>query len=169
MKKKKTVERMAADVLLEREVTVTLGGVDYSVPPPTMATLIAASELISGLPAVKLDPKDVLAEVLLVAPDCRDLGKIAAVLVKGVPRDKDLSAREKRRRSKGTARFADFLMRTATPYEMRFGINRILNVAGIDDFFGLTTSLTEINLLRRTRRDGEVVGGTTASGRSSSG
>ena len=25
-------------------------------------------------------------------------------------------------------------MRTATPYEMRVGINRILNVAGIDDF-----------------------------------
>lgn len=60
------------------------------------------------------------------------------------------------------AELAKKLLEDITPRELHNLTVRLLKALQIADFFGLTTSLIEINLIRQTR---EVVSETTASGR----
>ena len=60
-----------------------MGVESYIVAPPSIATLILASELIAQLPGLKLDSKQVMFEYLFVAKDCKVLGEIVATLILG--------------------------------------------------------------------------------------
>ena len=52
-----------------------------------------------------------------------------------------------------TRRYGRELLRSLTPDEMKDLIFGILNGAKVDNFFGLTTSLIEVNLLRRSKAE----------------
>lgn len=145
-----------ADTALAVPLRLQIGEHEFVVPAPTMATMIAAGEYISELPAVKLSEQDILTEALAVSPDCRPIGKVAAILVLGADDTKRPFRMLKRRKSKEIDRMADYLLRSLTPSQMLSLIRQILDVKTIGDFFGITTSLIEANLLRRTRKTEEV-------------
>lgn len=162
-----TLESKTAQTVLQQPSEVVIGGHTYTVAPPTTATLIRVSELVSQLPSLKLDGDQLVAECLGVAQDCRVLGDIAAVLVLGAPRHQSSlcgiwglrMAREKRRREA----LAREILETATPAELNRMVAKALSGMDLGDFFALTTFLLEVNILRRTRKVEE--NGTTASGR----
>lgn len=80
-----TIESKVASAILERPVaSIELEGVKYDIAPPSIATLILVSEIVSTLPEVKPVSGDkILYSVLHIAKDYRALGDIVAVLILG--------------------------------------------------------------------------------------
>lgn len=163
MGRKVAVETMVADTMLQRGQVEQIGGVQYEVAPPVCATLILASEIIATkLPAVKLDTNNVVIEVLRVAKDAKALGDLAAVLVLGynglIERRKivkkhlfGLFKREAEVVINKREELAKTIIETMGPKELNLLMSRLLNSMEVDHFFGLTTSLTEINITRPTK------------------
>lgn len=87
---KETIEKAVADAILERATDrLTIDGHEFEIAPPTPATLIMISELVSTMPAVNKDADNIMYEVLGTAKDLRVIGKIAAVLILGAKRIKE--------------------------------------------------------------------------------
>lgn len=152
-----TVEQKTASTILQKPMEVVLGGKTYTVAPPSIATLILASEIVSQLPKVKLNPEKIIEDTLAVAKDFTLLGDLFAVFVLGARK-----ANEKRKRTlwqwlrrlpSQTARaaLASELLNNATPRELNTAMEQILFKLQVGSFFGLTTFLTEINLSRPTK------------------
>lgn len=167
MSKEKTTERKAGDAILQRPETVTAGGRTYRIAPPSTATLILVSETVSELPDVKIDKENFFMESLAKAEHFRAIGEIAATLVLGAKAIREdeggagpLRRRLFRRRTK-RERLARELMEDLTPAELNRLVAAILQGMEIGDFFAITTFLSEINLLKPTRK---VETGATASG-----
>lgn len=156
----KTIESKAAKTILQKPEIIKVGNETFEVAPPSTATLILLSEAVSKLPDYKLDEDRLFTEVLATAQDCKALGEIGAILILGAKR---INERRKLfgiiNRKSEKDRLAQKLLTDLTPRELNEVIAKILQSLEIGNFFGLTTSLTEVNLLRRTR---EVA--TTASG-----
>lgn len=53
------IETKVADTILQKPYRVQVGEETYTVAPPSIATIILASELIAQLPGLKLDTKQV--------------------------------------------------------------------------------------------------------------
>lgn len=165
---KKNIETQAAQTILEEPLTLTIGQKTYTVAPPTVATIIRVSEAVSRLPHLKLDPERVVEEVLAVGKDCRVLGEIAALLILG---GQNSQRQEIRRQTGGkrllwglidTRRWAvtvidpkeeltEELLNNLSPHRLFEVISQILSRLELSDFFGVTTFLSEINLLHQTR------------------
>ena len=64
----KTIEEKVAETILQKDIEVTVGGKKYKAAPASTATLILASEAVSRLPEINLDPEKVVEESLSVAP-----------------------------------------------------------------------------------------------------
>lgn len=169
----KTIESKTAETILERKKQITIGDQTYEVAPPTMATLILVSELVSQLPQTTMDPANILTETLRVAKDCRILGDIIAVLILGEeninpelkpPRKTPWWALSRDQEVKTNPReeLAAKILKTLGPKRTKEIAVEILKGMEIADFFGLTTSLIEVNLTQKTRE----VEKTTASGQS---
>lgn len=153
----KTIESKVAKTILQKPEIIKIGNETFEVAPPSTATLILLSEAVSKLPDYKLDEDRLLTEVLATAQDCKPLGEIGAILILGAKR---INTKRKLFRIKSEKdRLAQKLLTDLTPRELNEVIAKILQSMEIGNFFGLTTSLTEVNLLRQTR--GVV---TTASG-----
>lgn len=151
--KKIQIETQAADVVFNRKMVVVAGGITFTLPRPTMATLIAASEMIAELPDRQLDPEKLITESMAVATACVPVGRIAAVLLLGVRKGNSSSLLKEALWKRKIRRYGNELLRALTPDEMKDLIIGILNGAKVGDFFGLTTSLIEVNLLRRTKAE----------------
>lgn len=167
---KKTLEQKVAETILQRPVEVKVGEKTYTTAPPSVATLILVSEAVSRLPHFTLDPENVVGESLSIAKDCQALGEIVAILLLGA---KNLTRRvkteqtvEKRfffgliRRKKTVevekiidckAELAQELLENLRPSELQGLTATLLQRMELGDFFGLTTFLSEINLLRQTK------------------
>lgn len=174
-----TIEGKVADTILQKEIEVTVGGKIYKASPASTATLILASEAVSRLPKVNLNPEKVVEESLSVARECRPLGDIAAILILGA---KNLTERVKTRQTVEKRRLWGLVKRTEeieveqvidrkaelakqiledlSPRSLNLLVAQLLQKMELGDFFGLTTFLTEINLMRPTKVENE----TTASG-----
>ncbi len=163
------VEREAAETILQRPFTVRVGEREYRVPQPTVATIILASEAISRLPDVRPDPGDIIKSSLAIAPECGALGEITAILILGA-KEADRPVRVGKRggirrlfgpRRKRTATAREVLAREVleemTVDQMFRTVSTIIGKMNLGSFFGLTTFLTETNLLRPTK----VAAGTT--------
>lgn len=161
-----TVEQKTASTILQAPVEVVLGGKTYKVAPPSIATLILASEIVSQLPQIKLNPEKVIEESLAVAKDFSLLGDIAAVFILGARKANEKVKRTiiqrilRRPQETALISLSRELLHNATPRELHAAIAQILMKMQLGDFFGLTTFLTEINLLRPTKVETEA----TASG-----
>lgn len=166
------IEKQVAEAILQKTREIRIGQDIYQVAPPTTMTLIMASELISTLPKWKLDNEKILSESLCIAKDCRFLGDILAILILGAKGARGTKEVVRKRffgliKEKMTvevdhiAPLSEKLLGELSPAELNEIMAELFRMMQIADFFGLTTSLLEINLLRRTREVGE----TTASGR----
>lgn len=167
---KKTVEKKVAETILQQSEEVSIGNEKYQVAPPSTATLILASEAISQLPYVNLDGENIASESLYIAKDCRVLGDIVAILILGA---KGLSETHKviKKRYLGLKKeeceiiidhksiLSKKLLENMSPRELHNLMVRLLQFMQLGDFFGLTTSLIEINLLRKTREVGTIASG----------
>lgn len=170
------IEVEAADTILQQPHHVTIAGKDYEVAPPTPATLFLISKLVCYLPTMDRKTKDVLAEVLHKAKDCRPVTRIAAVLVLGAKRINEKRTVTITRRTAEPPKPANLWQRllhrepqprvvehehvmleldwlsaqiaeNMTPSEIYKFILTELGGLGIGDFFGLTVSLSAANLL----------------------
>lgn len=170
-----TIEQRVGATLLQQPRQISIAGKTYSVAPPTIATLILASEAISLLPQEYLDEEHIVEETLRIAKDCRVLGDILAILILGAKGLTEERTTEERTffglRRRSTVRkidrkreLADELLETLAPRDLSHLISELLRDLQLGDFFGATTSLLEVNLIRATR---EVGTETTAHGRSS--
>lgn len=154
-----TIEQKAGATLTQRPVPVFIGKRTYMAPPPTVATIILVAELIAELPEHEpAAEENILFTTLALAKDARPLGTIAAVLVLGFKRytkaqqAQGLPALILRKDRK----LADYILTNSRPAQLSELITKIMRQMEISDFFALTTSLGDINLLRRTKEK-EVV------------
>lgn len=174
---KQTIEQKAAQTILQQPEEIKVGEKTYAVAPPSVATLILVSGAVSRLPHLKLDDERVLEETLSIAKDCGELGDIAATLILGAKHVNDIEERRQTQRkrhlwgifhTKHTTveyetkkeRLKRELLEELTPRELYNLIARTLQKMQVGDFFGLTTFLTAINLMRPTKVETEA----TASG-----
>lgn len=172
---------MVADAILQQPMgVVTLRGIEYPICHPSPATLIMVSQLCSALPPV--DGKgNVLTEVLRTAKDSAVIGKVIATLILGAKRVKEhrmveiTHTRQSRslwrrllmlpdKQTEETEKvaeidyFAEALLEDLTPAKLNDIALSLFAYSEIADFFGLTTSLSAANLLRRTREVGTAFG-----------
>lgn len=169
------LEKLVTDTILQRASDViVIDGTEYPIAPPTPATLILVSELVSTLPEVNRQADNILLEVLSIAKDLSVIGKITATLILGAKRIKEQryitieQATETRRWSWKRFRFVvEMATTTRKVLEVDYLAERILDevtnetmlrvvlkrlgMMQIADFFELTTSLSEANQLKRTR------------------
>lgn len=162
----KTIEQMVAETVLEKPLEIKVGEKAYQVAPASTATLILVSEAISQLPHIALDTEKVVEETLSVAKDCRVIGDIAAILIlgsKNITEKKKVPQIKEKRYLCGLIRrpytveiettvdkkaeLARELLEEVSPRELNLIVSQILSRMQIADFFGLTTFLTELNLL----------------------
>jgi hypothetical protein len=159
---KDTVESKVSKTILQQQEKIVVGGEIYEVSPPSTATLIFASEAISQLPFVKLDSDNIVYECMYVAKDCRVLGDIIAILMLGAKRLTEtkkivqkrffgLSSHLVETTVDNKAILAKKLLEDLEPKDLHELMAKLLKSMQLSDFFGLTASLIEINLLRKTR------------------
>lgn len=172
------IEKKVAKEILQQPEEIKVGDKVYKAAPPSAATLILVSEAVSRMPKIKLDTEKIVDEALSVGKDCRPVGEIIAIMILGAKglteTRKSIKTVEKRRfwgiikereqmeveeHIDHKAALAKSLLEDLTPRELHNLAARLLQRSQVADFFGLTTFLIEINLLRQTR---EVE--TTASG-----
>lgn len=163
----KTIEQKVAATVLQKDKEITIGNRVFSVAPPSVATLILASEAVSLMPSVELNPKNILSEVLFVAKDCRILGDVVAILILGAKnlKEKITEQVEVKRRFRRPqietvekvidrkAELSKWLLEELEPVELRKLFSELIHGFQLGDFFGLTTFLIETNLLRPTKVD----------------
>ena len=149
MAEEKTIEQKAAETILQTPVEVKVGSKTYMTAPPSTATLILASEAVSRLPHVVLDPKNVVEESLSIAKDCRALGDIVAIFILGAKNLKEKVKVQKNREK----RYLWGLFKRQELYDLTVTVLQRMNLT---DFFGLTTFLIEINLMRQTKVETEA-------------
>ncbi|MCL1937590.1 MAG: hypothetical protein FWF52_04240 [Candidatus Azobacteroides sp.] len=153
-----TIEGKTAKTILQQEETVVIGGKTYKVAPPSIATLILASEAVSKLPTVNLDNDNIVAESLYIAKDCKALGEILAILILGAK--KILRGKIFFWSKWQKTLLADKILKETSPKQLNELLGRLLSSMELAFFFATTISLIEINLLQATRQKA-----TTASGR----
>lgn len=171
----RSVENKIANTILEFPIgEIEIDDVVYPIAPPSLATLILVSSIVSEIPKVDGETDDITSEVLRVAKDFKIIGDIAAVVILGAERVKEKHiVRVKRFETKRT--FSVFKMRKVLKRVERIEekeervalaekisdkcssslinkmiVKRLENME-ISDFFGLITSLRDVNLLKPTR------------------
>ncbi len=164
-----TIESKVAGAILQKPEDIKVGDKTYQFYPPSTATLILVSEAISQLPQIQLDKEKVIEDSLYAARYCRKLGEIVAIFILGA---KHLTETVKVRQTKekrilwGLIRYkreeeeeqvidrkqelADALLEDLTPSELHTLTSRLFMRMQFADFFGLTTFLIDLNLLRQT-------------------
>lgn len=180
-----TIEQKAGATILQEPIaSVTIAGKTYQVPPPTIATLIMVSSLISELPEINPDTPtvEILPTILEAAKDCGSLGQIAATIILGAKRIKQYpmttvdtyniarkwSWKHCRRIEKVVSTtvgvferdyIAEHILQEMTPAELHEFVMAALAEAHLADFFVLTTSLHTKSLLKRTEVEETTVSG----------
>ena len=157
------VEVKVTDTILEKAITVQDGSKTYEVAPPTIATLILASEAVSRIPKFTLDPEKLVQECFCIARHTRFLGEIAANPILGAqlselrvtPAQRGVFSRLRAlfsRRRTQKEQLTDEILLNLSPKKLFEVITQVLTTLELSDFFGLTTFLIEINLLHQTRK-----------------
>jgi len=153
---KRKIEEKASDTILQRNKSIMVGGIKYEVSPPSIATLIEVSGLVSQLPRVQSEGVNIIEEVIRTAKDCRVIGDILAVLILGpTTNPKNTKSRLfglKNRFQKEYSRLVDKILYDLSPNEVNTLVMDLLKLKEIPDFFAITAFLSEINLLAPTRK-----------------
>lgn len=164
---KTTIESKVASAILERKVaSIEIDGKTYEIAPPTLATLILVSELVSTLPVVERVPNNKIVDsVLHYAKDYRALGDICAVLILGAKNltqeveethtRRILGLFKRRYMAKRTidrkAELSRLITENMRPSVVFNIIVKRLQDMEVGSFFSITTSLSEANILKPTK------------------
>lgn len=169
-----TIESRVAATILERTVgELEIEGKTYRVAPPTLGTLVLASEIVSYFPKVE-DVKDEqrVFKALFTAKDFKRLAELCAVLILGAKhqyeqREKKIVKRYlfgliKRKKTVTVevdvrAELAQKILDNVRPSVLFKVIIQRLRDNEIMTFFAITTSLNEANILKPTKTEAEVV------------
>lgn len=164
-----TIESQVAAAILEKDIAeMEIEGKTYKIAPPSIATLILVSEIVSRFPIVEQDvPKEkVLYYVLHYAKQFGALGEMVAVLILGAKglTEERMETVEKRylfglihrkRERKVTidkkSELAKLILDNVRPSVLFNLVVKRLNQLEITSFFGITTSLSEANILKPTK------------------
>lgn len=160
-----TIEQKAADVLLQKPITVKAGGKDYPVARPTLATLAEVSAVLSEMEKTRhAGEQDIVQEVLARAKaDVPRLSLIAAILIIGggnityhterreAGRIFGIFKRYEKVTVSNTQTLADELARTASPAEMHVLVTKALSFQGIGFFLSTIISLGAASVTQPTK------------------
>jgi hypothetical protein len=165
-----TIESRVAATILERTVgTLEIEGVTYNIAPPTIGTLILASEIVSYFPQIA-DVKDEqrIFMALFKAKDFAKLAELAAVLILGSKKQTEereivvvkrhlFGLIKRKHRVKQTvdlrAELAQKILDNVRPSVLFEVIIKRLRDNEIMTFFAITTSLNEANILKPTKAE----------------
>lgn len=179
---KKTLEQRVVDTLVLENLTghtLEVAGKSYTFTDPTPATLMMVSAEVSRMPAIDSRTNNLLFEVMLKAKDARPIGRIAAILLLGARRIKEnrmvtVNTHEGSKWSWRKFRFlhimhtemrseldvlADQILENVTTKTLATFIGKRIAEMQVGDFFGLTTSLSAINMIRATKEEVETAHG----------
>ncbi|OFY44009.1 MAG: hypothetical protein A2X18_07730 [Bacteroidetes bacterium GWF2_40_14] len=176
--KKNSIESKIVKAVLQGKTVLTICGEKYEVATPLVATIMKVSELIAEMPVIdsSLENEEAKMEVLRKARECSVLGEICAVMMLGYKEnyvDTVVIRPEKRlfgvvinkpkvQEIDRLKELSDKLLTKIGPRDLSMLMRGLLDDMEIEAFFGLTTSLSDINLVKKTV---EVVKNkTTASG-----
>lgn len=165
----KMFETQVAESILQLNDTIEVGGVTYEVAPPSVATLILVSEAIARLPQLPTTQDKFVESGIAAAAACKPLAEVAAILILGARQWKEARGKVKcpRRLSLFARRYETALeeqLLELSPEELSSLLGKLLGRMQLASFFGITTFLTEVNLLRPTRKVGTTVKETTVFG-----
>ena len=157
--KQATPEKMVADTILARVSEIALGGNIYTLAPPTLATLIMVSEVVSSFPQAKLtDDKKKMQYALSEAKNYGVLPELLAILILGA-KAVERAKRSRKWRWFGKSRYdrlVEEIRLNASPGEVKRAIIPMFNNLEIRDFFVCTTFLAGINILKPTMTEQEA-------------
>lgn len=160
-----------ASAILEKPIAeLEINGVVYTIAPPSTSTLILVSEIISTLPSVDACEREkIVPTVLHYAKDYKQLGDLVATLILGSKEhieNREIEREVEKRYLFGLikrtikvketikvdkkAELAKLVLDEVRPSVLMDVIVRRLRDMEIGDFFGITTSLSEANLLKPT-------------------
>lgn len=171
---------MVAETILQTSTTgstISIDGQEYTITDPTPATLMMVSSEVSKLPKVDMGSENILFEVLRTAKDMQPIGRIAAILILGAKRIREdneqggnkgcstpttrrygwfafLTKKNKKevvRKKSELDTLAQKCLETVTIRTLSAFIGKRLSEMQVGDFFGLTTSLSAVNLLKATK------------------
>jgi hypothetical protein len=167
MKESKTVEQKVAETILDAPKVIRIGGVTYTVTPPTVGTVILVSSEIAKLPeTTDIDMNDGVGMMrwsLVNAKDCIPLARILAMMILGakkalekIPSDrkKGLFTKEAPDADKTQAdALSETIMDELSPYELSGKISELLPYMQLPGFFAVTTFLKEIPSVTKPTRE----------------
>ena len=156
--KQETSEKMVADTILARGSEIALGGKIYTLAPPTLATLIMVSEVVSSFPQAKLTDDKKMQYALSEAKNYGVLPELLAILILGA-KAVERAKRSRKWRWFGKSRYdrlVEEIRLNASPSEVKRAIIPMFNNLEIRDFFVCTTFLAGINILKPTMTDQEA-------------
>lgn len=140
-----TQEQKTASAILQAGELVNVGGAKYTVPPPTIATLILVSEHVSKLPKLQIkEDSNVVFETLRIAKDCTPVIDIVVTLLLGAKVMN--SYMHFATKNKAYKRVLNL-----SPNELSELTLTLLKRHETESFFVLTTSLIEINMTKPTK------------------
>lgn len=165
-----TIESRVSATILERTVsTLEIEGVTYNIAPPTIGTLILASEIVSFFPQIDdVDDKQRIFMALFKAKDFKMLADLAAVLILGSKRlteEREVTVEKRhifglikrKHRVKQTvdlrAELAKKILDNVRPSVLFEVIVKRLRDNEIMTFFAITTSLNAANILKPTKAE----------------
>lgn len=165
-----TIESRVAATILERSVSsLEIEGVKYDIAPPTLGTLILASEIVSYFPELtEVEDKQRIFLALFKAKDFSKLAELAAVLILGAKRHYEertevitkryLFGLIKRKKTVKTtvdvrAELAEKILLNVRPSVLFEVIVKRLRDNEIMTFFAITTSLNAANILKPTKAE----------------
>lgn len=136
-------EQKVAETLLELPKVITIGGVDYSIAPPTIGTLAMMSAEISKLDAEGTDIQGIIKRA---ESNADILTRIGAIVILGAKVIKQKGEKE-------LILLADRLSSDASVVELAGLVTTALDTLDISGFFVLTTSLKGASILKPTKSE----------------
>jgi hypothetical protein len=152
MAKKQTAERAVAQAIFQETQTVEVGGKTYEVAPPSIATLIKVSDLVSQMPDVNVNTEDFIGETLRVAKDSRIIGDIIATVILGAKRIRDFKVGVFGGKKTELSELSEALLYEKSPKELSELLADILvNRMDVGFFFRISTSLSAVRITKPTK------------------
>lgn len=144
------IGQKAAETIGEKPISIKIGESTYTLCRPTIRTMIEVSRLIGLYPSIKLEKGHEINSLIKVAKDVEPLGMIVATLILGYYKCgiKEMVYKWK------INRLAQKILNQHTCKEIAQALVELLARLEIVDFFGITTSLSEINLTKITKEVG---------------
>ena len=143
-----SIERKVEEAILSKDMIVSIGNDKYRIKRPTIATLIAVSAEISELPTMEIRENKQMIDIVRNAKHYDKIGMIFAIMIRGYRNDEGwLKSILNRSRNK---KLAKRILNSYTPRELAVALASVFSKMEVKDFFVLTTSLSEVNVIKRT-------------------